>query len=109
MTFQLRILPRAEGDVQHIFDYIHKRSPDGAVRWWEAFQLSAQLAAMHPFRYALSSENVLSSMELRQFLFKTRRGRTYRAVFVVVGDEVRILRVRGPGQAPLTPEELGNE
>ena len=36
-----------------------------------------------------------------------RAGRTYRALFVVVGDEVRVLRVRGSGQPPLKPEEFG--
>jgi hypothetical protein len=27
-------------------------------------------------------------------------------VFTIVGDEVRLLRIHGPGQAPLTADEL---
>ncbi len=49
-------------------------------------------------------------MSLKQAFFRTRRGRSYRAVFVIVGDivgdEVRILRVRGPGQELIEPDEI---
>jgi hypothetical protein len=46
------------------------------------------------------------SIPLRQATFRTRHGRTYRAVFTIVGDQVRILRVRGPGRPPLEADEL---
>lgn len=45
--------------------------------------------------------------EIRQTLFRTRAGRTYRVLFIIVGDEVRVLRIRGAGQAPVTLEDLG--
>ncbi len=43
----------------------------------------------------------------RPFFFKTPHGRTYRGVFTIVDDEIRVLRVRGPGQPSLEPDELG--
>lgn len=46
-------------------------------------------------------------LDVRQALFKTRRGRVYRALFFLEGRDVFILRVRGPGQAPVDPDELG--
>ena len=68
-----------------------------------------QRVVEHPRRFPLAPENSLATLgEVRQFLFKTRRGRTYRAVYVIMDDEVRILRVRGPGQPPLTDDEMGN-
>lgn len=106
MNFTLRILPRAERDVQSIFEYIGQRSPQGAHRWWNAFQEAAVRTARHPRQYPSAPEDSTTDVELRQFLFKTRRGRTYRAVFAIVENEVRILRVRGPGQPPLTEDEL---
>ena len=109
MNFKLRILPRAERDVQQIFDFISERSSTGAVRWWKAFHEAACRAASSPHAYPVAAEQLISSFELRQFLFKTRRGRAYRGVFALVDDEVRILRVRGPGQASLTDDELSNE
>jgi len=45
-------------------------------------------------------------LEVKQILFKTKRGRIYRAVFHVKGTDVFVLRVRGPGQAPITKEDL---
>jgi hypothetical protein len=39
-------------------------------------------------------------------LFKTRRGRYYRLVYVIAEDEVHVLRVRGPGQPDLLPDEI---
>jgi plasmid stabilization system protein ParE len=106
MSLTVRILPRAEHDVRHIFDFIADKSPDGALRWWDVFQKSAANLAINPTSYTLAPESGIGGYELRQFLFKTRRGRTYRGIFTVVGSEIRILRVRGPGQAPLEADEL---
>ena len=106
MTRRVTILPRAEGDAQSIFDWISARSPEGARRWWTALEEAACRVAANPQGYGLAPENDLVSCELRQFLFKTPRGRTYRGVFTVVGTEVRILRVRGPGQPPLERDEM---
>ena len=106
MTFSIRILPRAERDAQSIFKYLAQHSPEGAVRWWDAFEKATRELGQDPFRYGLAAESGIFDYELRQFLFKTRRGRTYRGVFVVVGDEVRLLRVRGPGHSPLEADEL---
>ena len=39
-------------------------------------------------------------------LFKTRQGRTYRALFVIRGVSVHILCVRGPGERPVQPEDI---
>ncbi len=109
MSFTLQILPRAEHDAQAIFEYIHARSEDGAVRWWHAFEEAAYALTKNPARYGFAPENAFSKFEIRQFLFKTPHGRTYRGVFVVVRNEVRVLRVRGPGQAELSTDEMPTE
>ena len=44
--------------------------------------------------------------DVKQALFKTRKGRVFRALFFVEGDQVYILRVRGPGQDKVEPESL---
>lgn len=106
MSFRVRILPRAERDAQQIFHWIEERSPEGASRWWDAFETAVETLAASPSGYGLAPEDELTDHKLQQFLFKTRRGRMYRGLFVVVNDEVRILRVRGPGQPPLETDEL---
>jgi plasmid stabilization system protein ParE len=106
MSFTLTILPRAERDVQHIFNWIAQRSPNGANRWYAAFEEAARKATVNPISCSVASEAAQLNVDLRQFLFKTRRGRVYRGVFKVVGNEVFVLRVRGPGQPPLDADEL---
>jgi plasmid stabilization system protein ParE len=106
MSLSIRILPRAGADVRHIYSYIETRSPNGANRWEEAFEQAIQRAAAHPLQNGLAPEDQLASFELRQMLFRTRRGLTYRFVFTVLNDELIVLRVRGPGQPPLTSDEF---
>ena len=106
MTFRVHILRRAERDAQQIFNWIAERSPDGAVRWWNAFESAVANLPENPTGHSFAPEDELTDYELRQFHFKTRAGRTYRGVFVVIGDEIKVLRVRGPGQPSLKPDEL---
>ncbi len=106
MTLHLKILPRAEDDAQHIFDHILRRSPQGAAAWWFAFEHAVARAIENVSLFALAPENDAVSIELRQVLFKTRQGHTYRFVFTVADNELRILRVRGPGQPPLQSDEI---
>jgi len=106
MGFTVRTLPRAEFDAQEIYDWIKERSPEGALRWWLAFEEACGRLEQQPSSYALATEAASSGREIRQVLFKTAQGRYYRALFIVVGDEVRVIRVRGPGQPDLLEDEL---
>jgi plasmid stabilization system protein ParE len=106
VNYRLEIHPRAERDAQRIFDWLAARSPAGANRWWTAFRDAAARVLAQPNGYGLAPEAEQVEYELRQFLFKTRRGNTYRGLFVVVDVEVRLLRVRGPGQPPVEADEL---
>lgn len=106
MAYTVRTLPRAEFDAQLIYDWIKERSPDGALRWWNEFLDACASLRRSPDRFALAIECQWDDRDIRQVLFKTRRGKYYRALFVVVDDEVRILRVRGPGQPDLLSDEL---
>jgi plasmid stabilization system protein ParE len=106
MPYTVRSLPRAEFDAQQIYDWIRDRSPDGAVQWWQAFLDACERLRHQPTGFSLAPEADLSGRDIRHTLFKTRRGNVYRALFTVADDEVLILRVRGPGQPPLQPDEL---
>ena len=106
MKFRGVTLRRAETDVRSITLWIAERSAQGASSWLDAYdELLRYLAEQADFR-AVAQENDDCTLSLKQALFSTRRGRTYRAVFTIVGNEVRILRIRGPGQPPLADDEL---
>jgi plasmid stabilization system protein ParE len=106
MNFPVRILGRAASDADSIFDWLASRSPAGSARWYAAFLTAADSLSIDPFRHDVAPESEILGLDIRHRFFKTRRGRVYRLLFVVVDDEVRILRVRGPGQPPLTAEEV---
>ena len=89
-----------------MYDYIATRSPEGAERWLTAFEEAIRRLKVNPFQYALAIEDKHFNFELRQFVFKTPHGRAYRTVYRVDENTVSILRVCGPGQAPLAPDEL---
>jgi plasmid stabilization system protein ParE len=105
-----RILERAREDVQRIFDWLERRSPQGAVNWYVALVDAVERIAENPESYAITSEALPRwNREIHQALFKTPRGRRYRIIFELTETEIRILRVRGPGQPPLRGRDLSSE
>ena len=80
MKFEVHTLPRAELDAAEIFSYISGRSADGALRWLNALEQAIELLAQgNPEACSLDAEDDISERTIRQFFFKTRRWRTYRA------------------------------
>jgi hypothetical protein len=59
-----------------------------------------------PFSCGLAYENRYFSEEVRHLLFKVRKGRAYRALFIVQGDLVKILCIRAPGEKPVKPKDI---
>src|SRR5215216_2648146 len=106
MSFLVRELPKAKQDKDSIFRWLYERSPAGAIAWLDAYDSLAMRLTQDAATFGLAPENADCELEVRQALFKTRRGRVYRALFFIEGAEVFILRVRGPGQAPVIPSEI---
>ena len=106
MAYSVRLMPRAELDVDRIYSWIAERSQKGAQRWWLALVEIQDRLQLNPLEQAIAPEFSNPENEVRQILFKTPRGLNYRALYVVVNHEVLILRVRGPGQPELADDEL---
>ncbi|MBM83039.1 MAG: hypothetical protein CMJ78_20965 [Planctomycetaceae bacterium] len=106
MSFRVRLLHRAHADFVHIVDYIHEQSHQGATAWVNAFEAATDALSENADSCSEADENAQLEIEVKQSLFKTRHGRIYRLIFTIVGDEVRILRIRGAGQAPIQPTDL---
>ena len=106
MTYRVSILKRAEIDSDKIYVWIAKRSPQGAGAWYRAFLAAVQSLEHDAGRYGLAPEAHAAGAEVRQHFFRTGRGRTYRLLYVIDENDVRVLRVRGPGQAYVRPNEL---
>ncbi len=106
MSFIVRELPKARRDKHSIFGWLNERSPAGAMAWLEAYDSLLERLKQDAASFGLAAESEDCEFEIRQGLFKTRRGRVYRAMFFIEGQDVYILRVRGPGQAPVNPEDI---
>ena len=106
MSFTVRELPKARHDKHSIFRWLDERSPAGALAWLEAYDSLLERLTQDAASFGLAAESQDCDFEVRQGLFKTRRGRVYRVLFFIDGQEVYILRVRGPGQAPVNPEDI---
>jgi plasmid stabilization system protein ParE len=105
-TFHVNILSRARVDVDAIYSWLSERTLVGASRWYGAFIDSANSLEYQPDRHGLAPEATVVAEPIRQCFFKTPVGRLYRILFLIVGDEVRILRVRGPGQSQVRAGEI---
>ena len=108
MPFRVETTARAERDFWACYDYIQERSPQGASRWVQAFNDALLRLEENPSGSLAPEPTADSSApEIRQNIFKTQHGLPYRLLFVVEGDTVHVVHVRGPGQDIVPAEDLG--
>jgi plasmid stabilization system protein ParE len=77
MSRDIRILSRARTDVNHIYSWLETRSPRGAAAWYQAFWVTASKLGSAAESCPLAPEAELLQRQLREAVFKTRRGRRY--------------------------------
>lgn len=106
MKYRVITLRRAESDIRSIVRMLAEHSHSGALNWLEAYDKLVDRLSYSADLCGPAAEASRMGLSLKQAFFRTRRGRTYRAIFLVIGEEVRILRVRGPGQAPVDADEF---
>jgi plasmid stabilization system protein ParE len=102
MTHNVELTRRAEVDVDGILGWLRERSPQGAAAWCEVLDKLRK----QPTAYGLAPEDTDRQDEIRHVVFKTRRGRRYRALFMIRNQTVFVLHVRGPGQDVVRTDEL---
>jgi plasmid stabilization system protein ParE len=105
MKYTVRLMPRAFADGDRIYLWIAKRSPRGAVAWFEAFLRALDNLSKNPQRFELAYEQHFQG-KIRQQLFKTSHGQRYRILFSIAGNQVHVHCVRAPGQSPVKPQDL---
>ncbi len=106
MTFDLIYTERAKCDLNAATDFIAERAPETAERWFEGFVAALETLRHNARIYSLAPESARCSIEVRQFLYRTKSRRVNRALYTIRGSTVVILAIRRPGQDLLTDEEL---
>ena len=106
MIYDLLLSARLKQAIEQIIDYLAKRSPQGAAAWCEQWEKVLASLKQNPLQHGLAPESAEYDAEIRQILFKTRRGRKYRALFTVVGSGVYVIDLRGPSQNLIRRNQL---
>jgi plasmid stabilization system protein ParE len=104
--FFVNVLRKARRDAQAIVDWLATRSPAGALRWEAALRAALDKLAEDPHACGEAPEQVRPPVKIRHILFKTRKGKYYRAVFVIEEYEVRVLRIRRPHQRVMRRRDM---
>ncbi len=109
MRFRVKLFRTATREVDQILDWLIRRqkAPEGAKAWFRAYEDAIARLRLTADQQSLAPEDELVDFEIRQMLFKTRRGRQYyRIIFTIVGNQARVLHVRSPGQDLVPAEKL---
>jgi plasmid stabilization system protein ParE len=104
--YRVVVTAKANRDARANYEWLADRSVSGAEAWLAALTCALNALKDNPERHGLAPEGDEFDRPIRQFLFKTRRGRTYRGLFTIEGTDVRVIHVRGPGQQLLGDDEL---
>ena len=106
MRYKVLLLRRAKQDLNVAADWIAQRSPRAASQWFNGLVAAIQTLEINPERCGFAPENEDVEYELRQLICRRGKGRTFRVIFTITGQEVRVLRIRGAGQDTVLPEDL---
>lgn len=106
MTYDLVYTQRAKRDLHSAVVEIARDAPDTAERWFNGFVGALGRLHREAAAYSLAPESDRCSVEVRQFIYRTKSRRANRALYAIRGSTVFILAIRRPGQDLLTAEEL---
>jgi len=96
------ILRRAKEDLRKALKYLASFAPQAAQRWADGLQDAIEELATNAERWGVAPETGLLGLQIRQLIYRAKSGSATRALFVIAGDQVRVLRIRRPGQPNLT-------
>ena len=105
MPCEVRVSVRAKGDIDRVVTWLDRHSPTTATRWMEAFDAQLVRLETEADSFPAAEEAPDLGLDLRELNFGKKRA-TYRVVFTVVSDIVRVVSVRSALQDRLRLEAL---
>jgi plasmid stabilization system protein ParE len=106
MTFSVTVTSSAKQNVRSIIRWIEERSRSGAETWYRRWLEVLKRLGESGGTFGIAPEDEDHEETIYQVIFKTRRGLPYRALFIVRGNQLYVLHVRGPGQDLMSPDEV---
>lgn len=106
MAYWLNVTTQARDDItRNAAWWAENHSLNEALDWYDGIYEQLNSLLRFPESHSLASENDAFPYEIREKLVGGKR-RTYRAIFTVVGAEVRVLTVRRAAERPVTPDDV---
>ena len=105
MTYEVRLQRLAAADLRRAYRRAARNAPLAALRWLDRFHRALATLEHNPQRCPLARESAKTQLELREFLFG-RRPWVFRAVYIVDGQIVRVLRIRRGQRRFLTRRQI---
>jgi plasmid stabilization system protein ParE len=106
MMYELVYTSRAKRDLNAATDAIAENAPETAERWFGSFIAALETLRRDAAIFALAPECDRCSIDIRQFIYRTKSRGANRALYTIRGSTVIIITIRRPGQELLTDEEL---
>lgn len=98
MSFQVYLTEAAKDDIRIILRWIGNRSSAGAEAWRSRWLETLDDLKSRAETFGIAPESEAHREKIRQALFRTKSGKTYRTLFVIRDHDVFVLHIRGPGQ-----------
>jgi plasmid stabilization system protein ParE len=98
MAFEVVLLHQAQADFDSILAWFAEKAPNSLHKWLDSYERILSRLEHDPSAFTLAPEDEVLKSSIRQSLFWTGGGHVYRLLFVIAGDKVRVLHIRGPGQ-----------
>jgi plasmid stabilization system protein ParE len=93
MNYRVVVTAAAKQNLRSAYHWAAERAPYTAAAWLSRFERELETLSCSPRRGEIAPENSLVEEEIRHLIFG-RRQSAYRALYTIVGDEVRILHIR---------------
>ena len=106
MSFRVELTEAAFADLDRLTMSLVERSPENADRLTARFFETLPRLESFPLGCGLAHESPEFPEEIRQLLFSIRKGRVYRALFIVRDDLVKIVCIRAPGERSVGPRDV---
>ena len=105
MSYRVQLQPPAERDLEEAWLWAARRAPETANRWLVRFRTALETLSENPQRCGLAPERRKFKQQLHQLHFG-KKPNVFRAIFLIDGETVRILRILRASRRTLSPEEL---
>lgn len=105
MSYEVEYTRNALREIEQTYRWIKERGVLTAERWRNELINSVETLAVDPLLHRLAPESVRFTREIRQMLFRKRRGQ-FRLLFTMEGQRVIILSFRHHSRKPLSGDEF---